>query len=108
MDRAVRDWIRLESAQHSGLCKLAYFGSYAWGDWGVGSDLDLVAVVRESPEPFHRRARAWDLSGLPVHADLLISTLEEWDRLMAGNTLLARTLEREAIWVYPSEAAATR
>jgi predicted nucleotidyltransferase len=101
VDRAVREWIRIESAKHAGLCRLAYFGSYARGDWGVGSDLDLVAIVKDSTEPFYRRALGWDLSGLPVHADLLVYTLAEWDHLTAGKSLLARTLEREAIWVFP-------
>ena len=55
VDRAVREWIRTESARHAGLCRLAYFGSYARGDWGVGSDLDLIAVVDDASEPYERR-----------------------------------------------------
>ena len=101
MERAVREWIRIENTRHAGLCRLGYFGSYARGDWGVGSDLDLVAIVKESTEPYYRRALEWDLSSLPVHADLLVYTLAEWNQLMAGKSLLARTLEHEAIWVYP-------
>jgi predicted nucleotidyltransferase len=101
VDRAVRDWIRTESVRHAGLCRLAYFGSYARGDWGVGSDLDLVALVKESAKPPVLRNLSWDLGRLPVHADLLVYTLAEWDQLMAGKSRLARTLEREAIWVFP-------
>lgn len=101
MDRAVREWIRAESARHAVLCRVAYFGSYARGDWCVGSDLDLVAIVKESAEPPSRRNLSWDLGPLPVHADLLVYTLAEWDQLMAGKSRLARTLEREAIWVFP-------
>jgi len=97
----VREWIRIESAKHADLCKLAYFGSYARGDWGVGSDLDLVAIVRDSKEPFSRRALKWDLISLPVPSDLLVYTTAEWDRLMAGDSLLARTLASEAIWIFP-------
>jgi hypothetical protein len=67
----------------------------------VGSDLDLVAVVKDCKDPSYRRALGWDLSGLPVPADLLVYTLAEWDQLMAGKSLLARTLAREAIWVFP-------
>ena len=101
VDLAVRQWIGTESARHAGLCRLAYFGSYARGDWGVGSDLDLIAIVKESAEPFSRRGLSWDLRPLPVHADLLVYTLAEWDQLMAGKSRLAQTLEREAIWVFP-------
>jgi predicted nucleotidyltransferase len=51
---------------------LGYFGSYARGDWGVGSDLDIVAVVATTDVPFDRRALHWDLSTLPVPVDLLV------------------------------------
>jgi predicted nucleotidyltransferase len=33
------------------LIRLGYFGSYANGTWGVGSDLDLIGVVSECREP---------------------------------------------------------
>jgi predicted nucleotidyltransferase len=40
----------------AGIVAVGIFGSYARGDWGVGSDLDLVVVVEDSSEPFERRA----------------------------------------------------
>jgi hypothetical protein len=40
---------------------LGYFGSYARGDWGGGSDLDSIAVVTETGKPFERRSAGWDL-----------------------------------------------
>lgn len=58
VDRAAREWAQGEAPRHPELVRLGYFGSYATGDWGVGSDLDLVAVVRTSPQPFERRALA--------------------------------------------------
>src|SRR5438132_2078201 len=59
VDEAVRRWARASGALHPGVRRLGYFGSYARGDWGVGSDLDLVAVVDESDEPCERRALSW-------------------------------------------------
>jgi predicted nucleotidyltransferase len=106
VDKAVRAWAGTESTRHPELCRLAYFGCYARGDWGVGSDLDLIAVVKESTEPFHRRPLNWDLSALLVAADLLVYTLAEWRDLTAGASRLARTLAREAIWVFPRGEAA--
>lgn len=35
---------------------------YARGDWGVGSDVDLVAVVAAAESPFEHRALEWDLT----------------------------------------------
>lgn len=80
---------------------IGFFGSYARGDWGVGSDLDLIAVVAGSDQAFERRAVAFDLLSLPVPADLLVYTREEWERLQAGGGRFARTLSAEVVWIYP-------
>jgi nucleotidyltransferase-like protein len=94
-------WARAEAPRHAELLRLGYFGSYARGDWGPGSDVDLVAVVAASPLPFERRAVAWDLLPLPVPADLLVYTAAEWDALLASGQRFARTLERDVLWVWP-------
>ncbi len=99
VDAAVRAWAREEAARRPELLRLGYFGSYARGDWGPGSDLDLVAVVRESDLPFERRAAAWDVLSLPVHADLLVYTVREWEALQARGGRFARVLADETVWV---------
>jgi len=44
----------------------------------------------------------WDLSTLPVPADILIYTEQEWRELVAGGGRFARTIEKEAVWIqYP-------
>jgi len=103
VDREVRKWAQAEAARRAGLLRLGYFGSYARGDWGVGSDLDLVVVVRETSEPFERRALSFDLTALPIAADLLVYTEEEWRRMRTGGKRFIQTLERETVWVYPIE-----
>jgi len=100
IDRAVRNWAREAVIRHPELIKLGYFGSYAREDWGVGSDLDLIAVVARCPEAFERRPLDWDLSDLPVPAELLVYTSEEWELLVQQGRRFARTVEREAVWVY--------
>ncbi len=62
--------------------------------------LDLVAVVTVSDEPFERRALSWDLNGLPVPADLLVYTEDDWHRLRADCGRFARALQEETIWVF--------
>ena len=101
VDRAVRQWAAAVAARHPELRRLGYFGSYARGDWGVGSDLDLVAVVTATDEPFERRALAWDLTSLPVPAEILTYTEKEWRALEAENGRFVRTLTQEAVWVLP-------
>lgn len=79
--------------------RLGYFGSYARGDWGVGSDLDLIAIVTDSDQPFAERALAWDLDDLPVPAELLVYTSAEWSRVIASGARFARVIEAEAAWL---------
>jgi predicted nucleotidyltransferase len=79
--------------------RIGYFGSYARGDWGVGSDLDLVVVVKRAELPPARRASEWDLTGLPVPADLLVYTEEEWE-IVVSRGRFGEMLQREAVWVY--------
>ncbi|MBI4483881.1 MAG: nucleotidyltransferase domain-containing protein [Acidobacteria bacterium] len=72
VDSAVRAWAEEEGKKHLGLRGLGYFGSYARGNWGVGSNLDLIAIVKRADERFERRSLDWDLSSLPVPAELLV------------------------------------
>lgn len=99
VDRAVRAWAEALGRQRPDVCRIGYFGSYARGDWGVGSDLDLVIIVTHSAQPFERRAAAWDASALPVPADVLVYTLEEWQALPKQGRFY-QTLIRETVWVY--------
>jgi predicted nucleotidyltransferase len=100
VDHAVRDWAEMAVNRSEGIIKLGYFGSYARGDWGVGSDLDLVVIVDHATEPFERRSLTWDLSPLPVPSELLVYTLTEWQLLQKKGGRFARTLEQETVWVY--------
>lgn len=97
VDKAVRRWAVQAASAQPEVLRVGYFGSYARGDWGPGSDLDLVIVVERSREPFDRRALSWDTSTLPVPADLLVYTLAEWGALQ--DTKFGQTLSRETVWV---------
>ena len=99
---AATAWATREAGRHARLLRLGYFGSYARGDAGVGSDLDLVAIVESSAEPFHRRALAWDLLDLPVPAELLVYTQEEWERMESEGGRFVQTLDRETVWLIPA------
>jgi predicted nucleotidyltransferase len=99
VDRAVRDWA--ERITDERVLRVGYFGSYARGDAGVGSDVDLVVIVESSAEPFERRSLAFDAGSLPVPADVLVYTSAEWDR-MSRSSGLPRTVAGEVVWVRPS------
>ena len=98
VDEAVRRWAGEMVARRPEVVRVGYFGSYARGDWGVGSDLDLLLVVTGADEPFERRAARWDVTRLPVPAEALIYTTQEWESMVG--TRFGQTVRREAVWVY--------
>ena len=101
---ALRQWARGAGRQHPNINRVGYFGSYARGDWGVGSGLDVVVIVSDADAPFERRAAAWDTTSLPVPADVLVYTEDEWSRLNEGSPM-ARAMQREVRWVWEREEA---
>jgi predicted nucleotidyltransferase len=95
VDSAVRSWAEKVSEERKDVQKRGYFGSYARGDWGVGSDLDIVVILDGcSDQPMERGAVDWDTTTLPVPSDLLIYTIDEWERIKDPGSL-GRTLLRE-------------
>ncbi|HLA89315.1 MAG TPA: nucleotidyltransferase domain-containing protein [Gemmatimonadaceae bacterium] len=96
---AARRWADAQPADHPELVRLGVFGSYARGDAGFGSDLDLVAVVRDADRPFERRAARWNLNSLPVPADILVYTDAEFRTLQASESRFARVLRDEIVWL---------
>ena len=100
VDQAVRAWTVEQTRERPEILRLGYFGSYARGDWGVGSDLDLIAIVNEISEPFARRALKWDLNGLPVPAELIVYAQSEWEALEQKDSKFARMLKREIVWTF--------
>ena len=81
------------------MAAFGYFGSYARGDAGFGSDLDLVAIVGASKATFLDRARDWPTETLPVPADLLVYTAAEWKQMQTGGGRFAQTLLHETVWL---------
>jgi hypothetical protein len=100
VDTAVRAWAQALATQRADILCIGYLGSYARGDWGVGSDLDVVIVLQESDAPFDRRGASIEATALPVPADLLIYTRPEWDSLIHSKSRFARTLRQELVWVF--------
>jgi len=97
--RAAEAWAAALAEAAPEVVSIGYFGSYARGDAGVGSDLDLVVVVRESGVPFERRGAMWPLESLPVPADLLVYTDAEWSKLADRSPRFAQVLHDETRWL---------
>ena len=100
VDRAMRLWTAEQVRVRPEIVRLGYFGSYARGDRGVGSDADVIAIVRKTTEPFQRRSLEWDLSGLPVPAEIIVYSLREWEKMKREDTRFFRMLDRDAAWTF--------
>ena len=96
---ALRRWTKKAVRDRDDVLRIGFFGSYSRGDWGVGSDLDLLIILADSDQPFERRGVEWDTAGLPVPTEILIYTLDEWQSLDREGRFY-QTLIQEARWVY--------
>ncbi len=79
---AAERWAQGVAVARPAVVAVGHFGSTVRGGFGVGSDLDLVVLLAESAVPFERRASGFDVTRLPVPADLLVYTTAEWDALV--------------------------
>lgn len=75
------------------------FGSYAKGEAGPDSDLDIAVIVPESRETRYRRnVQARSLVGdIHVAKDIVVLTRREWDDEQGIVCSLANTVAREGI-----------
>jgi uncharacterized protein len=98
--RALTQWASDVASLRPDVERVGYIGSYARGDNGVGSDLDVVLVLARCDTPFEQRALDWNLTGLPVPVDVLVYTCAEWQALLAQASAFSRVVREEARWVY--------
>ena len=92
---AARTWACDLAARDAEIVCIACVGSAARGDWGIGSDLDLVVITRRAPDDPVERLRRYEPTNLPVPADLFVYTLSEWSDLMRTRPHLARRWQTE-------------
>jgi len=76
---------------------IGYFGSYARGNAGVGSDLDVVIILQASDIPFNQRSQSWDFLSIPVPVEAQVYTQAEWQQLAHDQTRFYATLCRETV-----------
>lgn len=96
---AARAWAETILAERPAVVRIGMFGSYARGDWGVGSDLDLIVLVDGDPGPFLVRPLAFDTTALPVACDVVVYTLDEWVARLREGGRHATTAAREVRWL---------
>jgi uncharacterized protein len=100
---ALKKWVYVQASSKSELLRAGYFGSYAKGNWGVGSDVDILLILDQSDKPFIERGVSWDVRGLPVPAELILYTKKEWDAMEERSEPFFQQLSKEVVWIYQRE-----
>jgi len=77
--------------------RIACVGSYARGDWGVGSDLDVIVFLTQSDLSRGERYKQYYPDDVPVPADVWVYTRAEWEVVRADWPQLARRLQQEML-----------
>lgn len=98
IEKALKSWIVKIKKNHPEVKKIGLFGSYAKGNWGVGSDLDILIVVEKEKMPIFKRPLKFDTSELPLPADVLVYTEEELENLK-NTRFFKEVLEKQIIWL---------
>ncbi len=94
---ALRAWASDAGRADPRIESITLIGSYARGDWGVGSDADVV-VVRSGGQ-----ARGdwvpWP-DEVPVPCDLIVLTPQRMAELQQGRRRYAQVIEAEGVTLY--------
>ncbi len=93
-------WGETTAESESRVLRVGYVHSDDQTGGGVGSHLDLVLVMEEFDLPPAERVGMWDLGAVPVPAQTLVYTQEEWDELMETETPLSEKLKDGVVWVF--------
>ncbi len=97
---SLKKWTNTILKMNQNVIRIGYFGSYARGDWGVGSDLDLVIILSQSDLPFEKRNQGWQEHQLPVPTDILIYTQQEWEAMRKEEMPFFKRMNSEIKWIY--------
>jgi len=84
----------------SNITRILCHGSITTAKWGVGSDLDVIIVVRETNVSFERRAADYPVEGISVPVDLMVYTEREFGSLREEGRRIAAELDRNALTLF--------
>jgi predicted nucleotidyltransferase len=96
---ALKEWAKTAARRVPGIRRVGYIGSYARGDWGVGSDLDVVVIIGDDPRIDPDQVARLETCSIPVPVDLQVFRESRWKGILQGATLFSRALERECTFV---------
>jgi len=94
---SARRWAVELRANDPKVVQMLCVGSCARGDYGVGSDLDLIVIVEAAPDSPVDRRRRYEPTAFPVPVDVTVLTRTEWSAFAEKSPLLWQRLQREMI-----------
>ena len=98
--RAVTCWARDTAAAHPEVVRVGIIGSYARGNWGVGSDVDILVELDACNAPFEQRPLGLPVPHLPVPEEILVYTTDELARMRTDGNAFVRDADRIVLWVF--------
>ncbi len=96
----VERWGRDTAEGEPRVVRVGYLYSDDQHDLDTGSHLDLIILVEEFDLPPAERVGMWDLGAVPLPAQALVYTMDEWSELMEVEFGLGQRLREQTVWAY--------
>ena len=94
----IKDLIVSRVTQLCGKCTIYLFGSYAYGNPTISSDVDIVVIMDSVESNISKAAELWDaLRDINLPKDIIVASKEEFDfyKMEAGS--LFKTIAQKGI-----------
>jgi uncharacterized protein len=93
-------WAQSTGHDDYNIVSIYFFGSICTGTWGVGSDLDIIIILKKTKVPFISRASFYDTSIISVPVDLLVYTQAEISKLTKEKSRFMDTIAKSSVLLY--------
>jgi uncharacterized protein len=100
LHQELENWARYTADAEPRVVQVGYLQLDDSPDADLGSHLDLILLMEEFDLPLAERVGMWDLGTVPVPAQTLVYTIEEWSEFLESDDPLSQKLKDEVVWVF--------
>jgi uncharacterized protein len=93
-------WAKSTGLGDDNIIRIFCFGSICTDIWGVGSDLDIIIILKQTTVPFISRASLYNSSAISVPTDILVYTQSEITELAGKKSHFINEIEKKALLLY--------
>jgi predicted nucleotidyltransferase len=98
IDIKLKNLIVSRIEQHCGKCAIYLFGSYAYGNPGPGSDLDIAVVMESDQSTLNKSIELWEaFEDVPIAKDFVVISKNEYDFYKNEPGSLFRTIAEKGV-----------